>query len=238
MIRFTSLLYLLTFSLPAFAQAKFKIIKTDELKTRLDKGDKLFLVDALPGPRHRMGHIPGSINIPFGLFDKMKDQLPDDKAQALVFYCLGPKCTLSKRSAKAAIKLGYTNVFVYNEGIPGWAKKGYKIQKDLELKKVKLKTVSAKKFLANPSKFHVVDVMYAAGFKKAHIKGSININLDELESKIETLPRDKTILIVDHANKLAKIAGWLLHHHGLSNVRMLAGGKLGMLKAGYKLEKR
>ncbi|MBU0552668.1 rhodanese-like domain-containing protein [Myxococcota bacterium] len=237
MIRLAALLCALALLAPSLAQANFKIITTDQLKARLDKGEPLLLIDALPGPRHQMGHIPGSINIPFGLFDQMKDKLPEDKARGLVFYCLGPKCTLSKRAAKAALELGYTNVYVYNEGIPGWSKKGYKLQTDLELKKVKINTIKRSELLKNIEQYYVVDVMYASDFNKGHIKGSVNINLDELESKIPTLPKDKTIVVVDHANKLSKIAVWLLHHRGVTNVKMLEGGKLAMIKAGERLKK-
>ena len=49
--------------------------------------------------------------------------------------------------------------------------------------------------------------------------------------------KDKTILFIDHANKLDKIAWWLLNKAGFKNVVGLKGGKLGWLTKGYPFNK-
>jgi rhodanese-related sulfurtransferase len=185
-----------------------------------------------------MGYIPGSINIPDGLFKKMINKLPKDKTKMLVFYCLGPKCIFSFNSAKKAIKMGYSNVYVYKEGIPAWSKKGYPLKIELKLKKVPMKYITAENVKSKYDKFYIIDVMYSKHFNKYNFKNSINIPLDFIEENLSKLPKNKTILIIDHANKLDKIAWWLLYKSGFKNVVGLKGGKLNWLKKGYPLNKK
>lgn len=85
----------------------------------------VMLIDARPaGRKFNPGHIFGAINIPDDKFEQMKDQLPQDKSQLLVYYCEGPECLLSHNSARKAEALGYTNVKVYTNGYPEWVAKG------------------------------------------------------------------------------------------------------------------
>jgi rhodanese-related sulfurtransferase len=94
-------------------------VSTDFISKALaDKAD-IVLIDARPERTVEKGGIPGAINIPDNKFDAAK--LPADKAKPLIFFCGGPACELSEKSAHKAIKLGYTNVRVYVDGYPGWA---------------------------------------------------------------------------------------------------------------------
>jgi len=47
------------------------------------------LVDSRPPIKYQEGHIPTAISIPFPKMKKMKDRLPKDKNQLLIFYCEG-----------------------------------------------------------------------------------------------------------------------------------------------------
>jgi len=51
----------------------------------------VMIVDARPyKPKYIKGHIPTAVSIPFSKFDKLKDKLPKDKNDLLIFYCGGP----------------------------------------------------------------------------------------------------------------------------------------------------
>jgi rhodanese-related sulfurtransferase len=204
----------------------------------MDKKENLLLINSLPGPRFKMGYIPGSVNIPDGLFAKMTEKLPKDKSKTLIFYCLGPKCIFSFNSAKKATKLGYTDVYVYREGIPAWSKKGFPIKVELKLKKTPMKYITMDKVKDKYNDYYIIDVMYDDHFKKYNFINSINIPLDFIEQKHSSFPKDKTILIIDHSNKLDKIGWWLLSKAGFTNVVGLKGGKLGWLKNGYPFSKK
>ena len=66
------------------------MISRDELKARLDRGDDFTLVEALPPPAYRDGHIPGAINLPPGQVRELAPKRLPDKAAEIVVYCAGP----------------------------------------------------------------------------------------------------------------------------------------------------
>ncbi|HEV8177194.1 MAG TPA: rhodanese-like domain-containing protein [Gemmatimonadales bacterium] len=43
---------------------KIPLISREDLKAKLDRGDEFMLVEALPPPSYREGHLPGAINLP------------------------------------------------------------------------------------------------------------------------------------------------------------------------------
>jgi len=67
------------------------------------------------------GHIAGAIDFAASQ-EKLASVLPADKGALIVAYCGGPTCKAYKQAAKAATKLGYTNVKHYSAGISGWKK--------------------------------------------------------------------------------------------------------------------
>ena len=70
--------------------SKIPMISRDELKTRLDRGDELTLVEALPPPAYRDGHIPGAINLPPIQVRELAPKRLPDKAADIVVYCASP----------------------------------------------------------------------------------------------------------------------------------------------------
>jgi rhodanese-related sulfurtransferase len=72
------------------------------------------------------GHIPGATLM---AFDKVTAQvLPKNKSATLIFYCFNAQCGASPVAARAALALGYTNVFHMADGILGWKKAGLEIE--------------------------------------------------------------------------------------------------------------
>ena len=72
--------------------------------------------------RQKQGVIPGSV-----LLSSYKDydvatELPQDKAQQLVFYCANEMCSSAPTAARMAIAAGYSNVHLLPAGIAGWVK--------------------------------------------------------------------------------------------------------------------
>lgn len=190
------------------------------IKKLLDEKAPITLIDSRPKDRkYDKGHIPGAISIPDLKFDQMTDKLPKDKAAALYFYCEGVTCKLSSDSAERARKLGYTNVWVVPEGYPEWVKQygagatagdaaapaaaataaapaaaaGPAIQPGKESG-----TISAASFeqimKEAPASILLVDVRDVKEFEGGTFKGAINVPINSLEKKLETLPADKPIV--------------------------------------------
>ena len=107
--------------------AQYPDIKIDELKAAMTS-KKVILLDANGTDSYKEGHIPGAIDFAANR-DKLANALPKDKGALVVAYCGGPKCTAYKAAAKAAEKLGYTNVKHLAAGISGWRESGQKVEK-------------------------------------------------------------------------------------------------------------
>jgi rhodanese-related sulfurtransferase len=86
------------------------------------------LIDVNGSDSWKQGHIPGAID--FATTEsKLAKVLPHDKNALVVAYCGGPKCQAYQAAAKAARKLGYTNVRHFTPGISGWKEAGEKTEK-------------------------------------------------------------------------------------------------------------
>jgi rhodanese-related sulfurtransferase len=86
------------------------------------------LIDVNGSDSWKQGHIPGAID--FATKEsKLAKVLPHDKNALVVAYCGGPKCQAYQAAAKAARKLGYTNVRHFTPGISGWKEAGEKTEK-------------------------------------------------------------------------------------------------------------
>jgi rhodanese-related sulfurtransferase len=66
------------------------MITRDELKAKLDRGDDFVLVEALPPPTYRDGHIQGAINLPPIQVRELAPKRLPNKAAEIVVYCASP----------------------------------------------------------------------------------------------------------------------------------------------------
>jgi len=66
------------------------MISRDELKTRIDRGDEFTLVEALPPPSYRNGHLPGAINLPPIQVRELAPKPLPNKSADIVVYCASP----------------------------------------------------------------------------------------------------------------------------------------------------
>ena len=92
-------------------------ISVKDLKDRLDKGDKIFLLDVREPHEYSMAKIEGSVLIPLGTLPTSLDQLKtEDEIVAL--------CHRGMRSADAVgflLQQGFSNVKNLVGGIDAWS---------------------------------------------------------------------------------------------------------------------
>ncbi len=111
-------------SINAYA-VEFADIDIKDLQAAIDS-KSVVILDANGTESFNKGHIPGAINFEVSKGD-LATVLPADKNTLIVAYCGGPKCKAYKKAAKAALKLGYTNVKHLSAGISGWTEAGQKV---------------------------------------------------------------------------------------------------------------
>jgi rhodanese-related sulfurtransferase len=113
----------------------YEVVKTDELKSWIDEGKDMLIVDTMPyEASYKKEHVPGAKQFLFPIpemnewggeevggsqadFEKL---LGPDKDRLIVIYCGFVKCTRSHNGAMWAVKLGYTNVYRHPGGIFAW----------------------------------------------------------------------------------------------------------------------
>jgi len=110
------------------AKSRVKEASVDEVKQKLDRGEKIMLVDVREESEFAKDHLPGAIHLGKGVIERdIEARVPDLNA-ALVLYCGG-----GFRSALAADnlqKMGYTNVISMDGGVRGWSEKNYPMTRE------------------------------------------------------------------------------------------------------------
>lgn len=99
----------------------------DEVKARLDRGDKFLLVDVREESEWAKDHLPGAVHLGKGIIERDIEQRVPDPGTELVLYCGGG--FRSALTADNLQKMGYTNVISMDGGIRGWRDKGYPLQR-------------------------------------------------------------------------------------------------------------
>ena len=104
------------------------IISREELKTALDEGRDLILVETLSPQSYEKEHLPGAINIPKERVRELAPELLPDKNAEIVVYCANTACQSSVQTAQALAGLGYTNVADYEAGKADWIEAGLPVE--------------------------------------------------------------------------------------------------------------
>jgi rhodanese-related sulfurtransferase len=109
------------------AKKKVPEVTIEDVKPRLDRGDKFYLVDVREESEWAAGHLPGAIHLGKGVIERdIEGRIPETGAE-VVLYCGG-----GFRSALAAENLqrmGYTNVCSMDGGWRAWTQAGYPVSR-------------------------------------------------------------------------------------------------------------
>ena len=99
-------------------------ITREELKTRLDRGDKIKLVMTMNEWAFNAAHIPGSLD-----FKAMQDALVDlNSDDEIVIYDTGNPCPASMRTYWLLQQNGFRNIRQYAGGLMDWEAAGYPLE--------------------------------------------------------------------------------------------------------------
>jgi rhodanese-related sulfurtransferase len=109
------------------AKKRVRETTVDEVKAKLDKGEKFLLIDVREDNEYAKDHLPGALHLGKGIIERdIEDRVPDLNTP-MILYCGG-----GFRSALAADnlqKMGYTQVISMDGGIRGWREKGLPLTK-------------------------------------------------------------------------------------------------------------
>lgn len=201
-------------------------LQVEELAAMVAMGPergRYFLVDSRPAGAFAAGSIPSAISIPLPKLTKeAASLLPADKEFPLVFFCGGITCGLSPTSAGIAKDMGYSNVRVMLQGVPGWKKAGRAL-------------VASDEFVEKGN-IVLLDLRPAAEVAAGHLARAVNIPLAGLEEAKDAIPRKAPVVLYGNGEEAEKGAA-MVSKWGQKSVALVNGGLAGWQAAGHPLEK-
>jgi len=140
-----------------------------------------------------------------------------------------------------AAELGYSNVYGFRDGLPGWIKAGYETVTVEKLPKLEVPAITAiemKQMIDDGADFVMVDVRKGINEDQFWIayKNKYVTSLDDLQTVAAEVPTDRKIVIVDLVGKRSNTAGRYLIMKGFSDVLKLSGGIEKWMKDGLPTE--
>jgi rhodanese-related sulfurtransferase len=101
---------------PVLSDAPVRTIDREELREKIERGDRFKLVMCLNEWAFKAKHIPGSIH-----FNTPAEMLAGlQKDDEIVVYCSNPECLASLAVYQRLVEHGYTNVRRYSGGLSDW----------------------------------------------------------------------------------------------------------------------
>lgn len=176
----------------------------------VEENEKTLVIDVRGADAYAEGHLANAINIPFDEFEDKVADLEGYKDQTIILICnTGNK---SGKAAKMLVEKGFTNVYNAEDGMD-----------EFDYKTVKYNNITGSEFekLVEENKDAVIlDVRDAKDYDKGHVENSINIPIDEVESRINELKdyQDKEILIYCSVGRRSAQAAEILENSGYKDV--------------------
>ena len=252
MFRQLSACLLAVCSLSASAQYKndnvaFKTIDPSDLCATLDKNKGYILLDVRSkgehydtsqSPGYNLGHLKGAINIDIRELPNRLSEIRTYSDKPVFVYCSHSQ--RSRRAGKILADSGFNKVFNINGGMTAIhytsasmdpclqslveTSNPYKIISAIEL--------SVK--MAKDNGLYILDVRPDSAYRHislnpkenayGHIKGAVNIPMDDIPSKLSTLPKDREIIVTDiYGDQASRVAAYL-KKNGFNNVSVLIEG--------------
>lgn len=108
-------------------KAAVRDVTREELRAKMERGDRFVLVDALSQEHYASSHLHGAVNLPYEFVDEAEKVLPDKSAE-IVVYCMNVQCEASGLEARELVEMGYENVLHYAAGKQDWIRAGLPVE--------------------------------------------------------------------------------------------------------------
>ncbi|MBP1689669.1 MAG: moeB [Deltaproteobacteria bacterium] len=103
-------------------------VSVEDVRSQVDKGDGMTVLDVREKEEYRDGHLAGAISLPRGFLEmRVEETVPDKQAQ-IIAYCAGG--TRSLIAARTLKEMGYTNVVSMTGGFTAWKNAGMPFVQD------------------------------------------------------------------------------------------------------------
>ena len=194
----------------------------------LENGN-IVLVDLRSKAEYEAGHIDRAHNIPLAELEEANDDLPGGAATPIVLYGNGDQ---AQKGYKVLAKLKRKGVALSPMDFAAWKSAGKKVaagptpEEIVWVRKLGKDEVGIKEFMEvaknHPADKLILDVRTDDEAAAGHFAGSQHIALDQLSAKIDSLPKDKEILVHCTTGARAEMACTELHNAGFKSRYLVA----------------
>jgi len=125
MMRKLVLAVLMVCMLSSVALAGAQDISSREAKALLEKNRTVFLLDVRTPQENSQARLPGTVLIPINEFERRIKEVPRNRT-ILVYCAVGSR---SKPVAEYLSRNGYKDVYNMTDGIVGWYRNGFPLQR-------------------------------------------------------------------------------------------------------------
>ncbi|MBI4686554.1 MAG: sulfurtransferase [Nitrospirae bacterium] len=212
--------------IPDWIQTEYTHVTPKWLRDSIEKDIPHVLIDTRSKDAVEKGHIKGTVSITYDELEGRKNMFPKQKLAPVVFY--GDK---AMESAAKVISWGYKGAKVLPVSFEAWQSAGNPVNTGAAktaisyIPKSKPGTILIEEFKkiakSIPPDTVIVDVRDRDEYKAGHIKGAINIPVDELADRVSEIPRDKKVLLQCTSGLRAEMAYHILIEKGLTNALCL-----------------
>lgn len=171
------------------------------------------------------GHIPKAVLLPEKGVEALKDQFPKFKSAPIILYNQDGKIESALDAYRTISGWEFKQVSILTGGFQGWEKAGKQVAKGAAQEKIQyvrkltpgeIDLATFKEQIEKPDKSIVIlDVRNAAEVCTGTIPNSLNIPLEELETRMAEVPKDKTLYVHCATGARAEMAYNVLKKAGL-----------------------
>ena len=109
------------------AKSRIRECTITDLKARMDREEKLTLLDVREESEFAAGHIPGAIHLSKGIIERDIEEVVPNTSQEILLYCGGG--FRSALTADNLQRMGYKNVVSVDGGWRTWTELGFPTEK-------------------------------------------------------------------------------------------------------------
>lgn len=173
------------------------------------------LIDSRPERSFNQEHIPNSYAVPFG--NAMATWAGWVVPWGRPLVLLPASASQHDDMVRQLIRIGFDRLIGHLAGgIEAWKSAGLAVE---STNLIDLEGLKLARDLPNPPL--VLDVRQRSEFHSGHIEGALNIELGELQSHLDGLPREIPLIAVCAAGMRATTAGSILQRDGRTNVQIV-----------------
>jgi rhodanese-related sulfurtransferase len=215
------------------------LIAPDVLMKKIQNGDRLVLIDVRPAESFQAEHLPHSLSAPIGSLVNFSPN--KDETVIIIFSESDPAIFETAKNIMSQKSFAY---FFLKGGFESWKTGSAPIisagdpNSFIDQSKVTLiKTEEYKKLAGqNDRSVFVLDVQTEDNFKKKHIKGAVNIPLNNLEKRVGEIPAGQQIIVYGEDDIVSFQGGVRLSDLGIFSARTLTGNNYLSAEGGLSLE--